>query len=229
MPMRVVSLRRYPVKSMAGEFLRAATFNHRGIEGDRWYAVEDPDGHFASGKNTRRFRRRDPIFSYGAVTSPSGDVVVTGPSGEWRVGDPALDAELSHEIGLDVRVTSEATIPHQDMGSVSLIGTATLEWCAERWGIRADPRRLRVNLVFSCEEPFIEESWAGRTLVCGGTQLRVVERVPRCRMIDIDQDGAKAEGKWLKPLAAERDMFLAMYADVATSGVIRLGDELAIS
>lgn len=226
--MRVVSLRRYPVKSMAGESLGVATFNNRGIEGDRWYAVEDLDGHFASGKNTRRFRRRDPVFAYAAATSTQGDVIVTGPDGEWKVGDPALDEHLSHDMGLPVRVTPEAAIPHQDMGSVSLIGSATLEWCADRWGIDADPRRLRVNIVFSSDEPFIEESWVGKTLECGGTQLRVVERAPRCRMIDIDQDGARAEGRWLTPLAAEREMFLAMYADVSSRGVLRVGDDLTV-
>ena len=226
--MKVVCLRRYPVKSMGGEALDVATLDSRGVEGDRWYAVQDANGHFASGKNTRRFRRRDQVFSYAAATDRSGDVVVTGGPGRWAVGDPGLDEELSREMGLDVQVTPEAAIPHQDMGSVSLVGTATLEWCAARWGVHADPRRLRVNIVFSSEEPFIEETWVGRTVACAGARLRVVERAPRCRMIDIDQDGATADGRWLKPLAAERDMFLAVYGDVESGGVIRVGDQLSV-
>ena len=226
--MKVVSLRRYPVKSMAGESLDSALLDCRGVEGDRWYAVEDADGHFASGKNTRRFRRRDQVFSYAAATSRSGDVIVTGGPGKWTVGDPGLDRQLSREMGLDVRVTPEADIPHQDMGSVSLIGTATLDWCANRWGVHADPRRLRVNIVFSSEEPFIEETWVGRTFACPAARLRVVERVPRCRMVDVDQDGATADGRWLKPLAAERDMLLAVYGDVASGGAIRVGDQVSV-
>lgn len=226
--MQVVSLRRYPVKSMGGEPLEAARLDNRGIEGDRWYAVEDADGHFASGKNTRRFRRRDEVFSYSAATTPTGDVVVTGGRDEWMVGDPALDEDLTRRMGLPVRVTAEASVPHQDMGSVSLIGTATLEWCARRWGLLADPRRLRVNVVLSSEEPFIEETWVGRTIACAGTQLRVVERVPRCRMVDIDQDGAQAQGRWLRPLAAEREMRLAVYGDVVLAGVISVGDAVSV-
>lgn len=222
--MRVVSLRRYPVKSMAGEALDAVVLDPRGLAGDRWYAVADADGHFASGKTTRRFRRRDQVFDYGATTADSGEVVVTGASGVWKVGDPALDDELSQAMGVDVRVTPEAAVAHQDMGAVSLISTATLDWCAEHWGIRADPRRLRANIVFSSDHPFIEEEWAGRTIAIGGAILRVVEPAPRCRMIDIDQDGAAADGRWLTPLAKERDMFLAMYVDVAVPGVICIGD-----
>ena len=47
-------------------------------------------------------------------------------------------------------------------------------------------------------------------------------------MIDLDQDGAKADGRWLKPLAAERDMFLAMYAAVVKPARIALGDEVRL-
>lgn len=226
--MKVVSLRRYPVKSMAGEALDAVSLDSRGLGGDRWYAVQDADGHFASGKNTQRFRRRDQVFSYAAATSRSGDVIVTGGSGKWTVGDPGLDEELSREMGLNVRVMPEADVPHQDAGSVSLIGTATLDWCADRWGVHVDPRRLRVNIVFSSREPFIEETWVGRTLTCAGARLRVVERAPRCRMIDIAQDGAMAEGRWLKPLAKERDTFLAVYGDVESGGAIRVGDQVSV-
>ncbi len=229
MPMEIVQLRRYPVKSMGGEQLDHVRLDGRGIIGDRWFAVEDADGHFASGKNTRRFRRRDAVFGYSAVTSATGDVTVTGASGVWKVGDPALDDDLSQAMGVAVRVTPEAEVPHQDMGAVSIIGTATLDWCAERWGIDADPRRLRVNVVFSSTTPFIEEEWVGRTISVGDAALRVVERIPRCRMIDIPQDGTLAEGRWLKPLGAERDMSLAMYADVASTGVMAVGDTLVVS
>ena len=222
--MRVDSLRRYPVKSMGGEALEAVRLDARGLEGDRWYAVEDADGRFASGKSTRRFRRRDEVFDYAATTGAAGDVVVTAGDDRWTVGDPALDEELARRMGATVRVTPEDAVPHQDMGSVSVVGTATLEWCARRWGLRADPRRLRVNVVVSTEEPFVEETWVGREVACGATRLRVVERVPRCRMVDLDQDGARADSGWLRPLAAERDGCLAVYADVVAPGVVRVGD-----
>lgn len=47
-------------------------------------------------------------------------------------------------------------------------------------------------------------------------------------MIDIAQDGARPGGRWLKPLATERDTFLAMYADVDTAGLISVGDRLSV-
>lgn len=223
MRFRVVSLRRYPVKSMGGEALDEVSVDRRGLVGDRWYAVVDDDGQLASGKNSRRFRRRDAVFDYRAHTDGSGGVVVTRGTHEWQVGTPALDTELSAAMAAAVRVEPEGAVPHQDAGSVSLVGTASLDWCRERWGVTADPRRLRVNIVIETQVPFIEDTWRGRVLDLGDARLRVTEQIPRCRMIDIDQDSARAEGRWLKHLGDERDLCLAVYADVERVGLIRSG------
>ena len=212
---------------MGGEDLESVALDARGLVGDRWFAVEDEDGHFASGKDTRRFRRRDAVFDYAARTVAHG-VVVSGPEGEWVVGDPALDAALSDRMDLSVRVLPEGAVPHQDMGSVSLVGTATLAWCAGRWGIDADPRRLRGNLLVRTEEPFVEESWVGSRLEIGDVVLDVVERVPRCRMLDIAQYGVAGRVRWLQPLAAERDLQLGVYADVARPGRLAVGDAVRV-
>jgi uncharacterized protein len=54
----VVSLWRYPVKSMMGEELNAAEVDDRGLLGDRAYAVLDrSDGKVASAKNPRKWPR----------------------------------------------------------------------------------------------------------------------------------------------------------------------------
>jgi uncharacterized protein YcbX len=220
----VIALRRYPVKSMGGEALDAAEVDARGLVGDRWHAVEDDDGRFASGKDSRRFRRRDPVFGYSAGTDADGQVVVTRGDEHWLAGDPRLDQRLTEEMGAAVRVRPEADVPHQDMGAVSIVGTATLAWCAERWGGSPDPRRLRVNVLVETDEPFVEEAWTD--IEIGSTRLRVATRVPRCRMIDIRQDGTDPGERWLRSLARERDLFLAVYADVTRPGRISLGDRV---
>ena len=70
----VTALRRYPVKAMGGESLPRATLDARGLTGDRWYAVVDGDGRFATAKDSRRFRRRDEVFAYAATTGADGTV-----------------------------------------------------------------------------------------------------------------------------------------------------------
>lgn len=222
----VVAIRRYPVKSMGGEALDRVELDDRGLIGDRWFAIEDQDGHFASGKDTRRFRRRDQVFNYHSRTDADGRVTVNGNGASWTVGDAELDHELSRVMDKVVRVTPENGVAHQDDGSVSLVGTASLQWCSERLGIDADPRRLRANIVVRTDEPFIEESWIGRTIRVGSCWLCVVSRIERCRMIDIAQDGVTPQQRWLKPLAQHRDMNLAIYADVAAPGQICIGDTI---
>ena len=81
-----------------------------------------------------------------------------------------------------------------------------------------------MNIVVESDEPFVEERWVHRELEIGSTRLRVIERVPRCRTIDIVQDGAEPGQRWLKSLGRERDMSLAVYADVSRPGRICIGD-----
>ncbi len=222
----VHEIRRYPVKSMAGESLPSVEVDARGLAADRWYAVVDGDGKLSSGKHSNRFRRRDAVFEFASRTTDDG-VRVTGRGGEWRVGDTALDTALTEAMGDPVRVLAEAVTPHQDAGQVSLVGTASLDWCREHLGVDADRRRIRPNLVVDTSEPFVEETWRG-LLTVGGARLRAVERIPRCRMVDIAQEGLPPEPGWLKALTTSRDMSLGVYLDVVGPGTVRVGDEVRL-
>lgn len=93
----------------------------------------------------------------------------------------------------------------------------------EHLGVDADPRRLRVNLVLDTHEPFEEEALTGPVTI-GSVRLRPVERIERCRTIDLAQDGATGSTKWLKALGVDRDLMLGVYLDVAEPGEIAVGD-----
>jgi uncharacterized protein YcbX len=225
--MNIVEIRRYPVKAMGGESLGFVELDARGLVGDRWFSVVDTDGRLATGKSSRRFRRYDEIFQYSA--SMDGDEAhVFGPTGSWCVGDPELDRVLSEHFGAEVRVQRETGTPYQDASQVSIIGSASLAWCRIHLGVDGDVRRLRTNLVVETEEPFVEETWAGRVIRVAEVELAVVERTERCRMVDIAQDGLAEQPGWLKALGRERELCLGMYADVSRSGSIGLGDAVDI-
>jgi len=221
----VHEIRRYPVKSMAGESLPSVEIDGRGLAGDRWYAVVDGDGKLSSGKHSNRFRRRDAVFDFSSRTADDG-VRVSGRGGEWLVGDADLDTALTEAMGDPVSVLAEAATPHQDGAQVSLVGTASLDWCREHLGVDADRRRIRPNLVVDTSEPFVEETW--RLLALGGARLRPVERIVRCRMVDIAQEGLPPERGWLKALTTSRDMSLGVYLEVVEPGMVRVGDEVRL-
>ena len=115
MSLPLVSIRRYPVKAMGGEYPTDAALDERGIVGDRWFAVHDADGFLATGKNGRRFRRHDEVFDHGAITE-DGVVWVHCEDGRWPVGAPELDAHLSDCMGLPVSIQPETATLHQDLG-----------------------------------------------------------------------------------------------------------------
>ena len=83
----IVSLRRYPLKSMAGEELNLARVAARGLVGDRAYAlVDNSTGKVASAKNPRKW---STLFDYlAAFMEPLGTgddtppVRITLPNGE---------------------------------------------------------------------------------------------------------------------------------------------------
>ncbi|HET9840623.1 MAG TPA: MOSC N-terminal beta barrel domain-containing protein [Nocardioides sp.] len=223
---RLQEIRRYPVKAMGGESLRSVEVEARGLAGDRGYAVVDDDGKLATGKHSQRFRRRDQVFEFASRTTPDG-IVVTGRGEEWPVPSGSLDRALSEAMGDPVRVLPETSTPYFDAGAVSLVGTASLEWCREHLGVDADRRRLRPNLVVETSEPFVEESWAGSVEI-GAVALTQFKRIERCRMIDIAQEGLSREGRWLKTLTVAREMFLGVYLDVARPGRLTVGDEVHV-
>src|SRR4051794_37398599 len=171
----VREIRRFPVKAMGGESLTSVEVDSRGLVGDRAYAVVDGDGKLASGKHSKRFRRRDGVFEFAAGTTPDG-VVVTGLGGEWSVSGEDLDRALSDVMGDPVRVLAEATTPYFDAGHVSLVGSASLDWCRRNLDVDADRRRIRPNLVVETDEPFVEETWAelavGEVRLAGGRGIQ---------------------------------------------------------
>ena len=96
----VVSLWRYPVKSMMGEELNAADVSEFGLLGDRAYAIIDrSDGKVATAKNPRKWPH---LFDFRAALI-DGLVRITLPDGSIvRGDDPAIDEILSKVIGRDV-------------------------------------------------------------------------------------------------------------------------------
>jgi hypothetical protein len=114
-PGTLVSLHRYPVKSMMGEELNAARITARGLFGDRAYALCDAETHkIVSAKNPRKWPN---LFNYRAsyVNPPENEpsispVRVTLPDGRHALTSSADFANtLSGTLGR--RVTLLSSVP----------------------------------------------------------------------------------------------------------------------
>src|SRR6058998_1308364 len=105
----VVSLWRYPVKSMMGEELNASEVTERGLLGDRAYAlVDSADGKAATAKNPRKWPR---LFDFRAtfieptpaaaqvppvrITLPDGTTVTSDQGDLNQILSQALNREVT--------------------------------------------------------------------------------------------------------------------------------------
>jgi uncharacterized protein YcbX len=225
----VVEIRRYPVKSMLGEVVPAADVGPRGVDGDRLWAVRDPDGKFGSGKNTRRFRRMPGLFALRAYAGDPAPVVEL-PDGRRFAATDAGRA-VSEVLGRPVTVAPEASVPHHDEGPVSLITTASLRRLSglaggDPDGVGIDALRFRANLLVDVPgSGFAEDDWPGRRLRIGDeVVLRVVRPLTRCVMVDMAQDRVGDRNDLLKTLAEHHELTFGVYATVERPGRIAVGD-----
>lgn len=105
----VVSLWRYPVKSMMGEELRATNINEKGILGDRAFALVDLETKkIVSAKNPRRWPDMFAFYSRYEDLSRSGDIRITLPDGSSvNSSDADVNAKLSAALNKDVKLISQ--------------------------------------------------------------------------------------------------------------------------
>ena len=108
---KIVSIWRYPVKSMLGEELNSSYITERGLVGDRAYALIDKEtGKVVSAKNPRKWEKlfdfRSVFMDIPEVAENIPPVRITLPDGTLIVSnqDEDIDYTLSKALGRDVRL-----------------------------------------------------------------------------------------------------------------------------
>lgn len=118
----VVSLWRYPVKSMLGEELNAAEVTRRGLLGDRAYAlVDDADGKVASAKNPRKW---PGLFDCRAVFAEVPRTGVKAPPVRIALPDGAVVNSDQDDIN---QILSKTLQREVKLSALPDEGTATAE------------------------------------------------------------------------------------------------------
>ena len=125
-----------------------------------------------------------------------------------------------------------------DYGCMHLIASSTLNHFQKTYPEgRFDERRFRPNLVIhSDSEPFIENTWVGRTIMIGTeVVLRVSIPCPRCISVTLAQDDLPRDPSILRAIVEQNMCDLGdfgklpcagVYAEVVKPGHIRCGDTL---
>lgn len=152
---------RYPVSSIGGEGLDAASVGDDGIDGDRTHLLVDLDtGEVASPETTPRWR---PALMLSACRS--GDEVLVSSS-TWKLKPigPSLDVALSELMGFRCGVRPKGAPlgherpeasklqPRYDLAPLHFLTTKSLaDLAALIPSSEVDRRRFRPNVVFETE------------------------------------------------------------------------------
>ncbi|MGI8671841.1 MAG: MOSC domain-containing protein [Luteitalea sp.] len=155
------------------------------------------------------------------------------PSGEsLTIDDPRL-IDLLRPAGRDgaavTLLRSERALT--DCRPISLISVQTVRQLGEDLGHGLDPRRFRANLDIDLDAnvAFGEDGWVGRRLGIGDrTQLLILARDSRCKMITIDPETAEANPGVMRCLARDHEGTAGVYAAVLVEGAMRAGDALTL-
>jgi len=247
---RVAEVWRYPVKSMQGEALGRAAVGPGGLDGDRRFAVVDPEtGRVASAKAPKKwggllgFRAalRDGVL---VVTTPDGTefrddlgaVVarVLGRPAELReTPPPAAHIEIDWPDVAGLPGAGTATVEGLaaggffDLAPLHLLTTATLRRLREHApGTDFDVRRFRPNLVIDTAagvDGFAEAAWAGRELAVGGVRLGVTAPCSRCVMTTLPQPGLPGDPRTLRAAVAHNGASVGAYAAARSAGEVEAG------
>lgn len=160
-------------------------------------------------------------------------VDVETPAGErLAIDNPRLMSILRESI----RNRPELTLLRSDRSMtdcrpVSIISLQTVSQLSKEFGIDADKRRFRANLYVELESgnAFGEDEFVGRNLRIGAkTEVSVVKRDSRCKMITLDPDTAQPNPEVMRRLASDHEGQAGIYAVVLVEGTIRPGDEIAL-
>lgn len=230
----VEALFRYPVKSMRGEALEAASLGWHGFEGDRRFAMRrlgDRNGFpWLSASRLPELILFTPE-RHGDAAGGVPTHVRTPDGGVLPVFSEELAGEIATRLGAPVEMMQ---MKHGifDEGSVSVIATETVREIAQAAGCTPDARHFRPNIVVRLlnSGAFQEDQWIGGILSFGeghnAPAITVTLRDERCAMLNLDPDTARPAPEMLKAAVRLNRNNAGVYATVTRIGRVAVGQPI---
>ena len=228
----VEAIFRYPVKSMGGERLEAATLGWHGLDGDRRLAFRRIDDR--SGFPWLSASKLPELLLFAPCGREDGELPtqVRAPDGREMA---LFGEELATEIGRRCREPVEMMQLRQgifDETPISVIASDTVREIGRLAGLSADVRRFRPNLLVRLLRPgaFQEDEWVGGALSFGerddAPAVSATMRDIRCSMVNFDPDSARPAPEILKAVVREHQNTAGVYGVVTRTGRVAVGQKV---
>jgi uncharacterized protein YcbX len=234
----VLELRRFPVKSLAGEPADALRIDARGAGGDRAQALT---GIFGGARRQLTVRQVPRMLAWSAAypEAPGVDLdpddpplpLLTAPDGRtFRWDDPALPGALRDDLGRPVTLVRDLALMPDLPDSLLVTVEASRAALEAELGRPIDLRRFRPNLHLRLDAPaFAEEGWAGRRVRVGDAELELLHPCERCAIPTRDPDTTEKWPDLLRWLAAKHDTLFGINARAVRPATVRVGDAVVIA
>jgi uncharacterized protein YcbX len=233
----VEAIFRYPVKSMAGERLKAAHLGWHGLDGDRRLAfrrMKDRSGFpWLTASKLPDLVLFAPLRPEDAPPEDLPTHIRTPDGDELPVFGEDLAAEIGRRYGDPVQMMQ---LKHGifDEASISVIASDTVHEIGQLAGLSLDVRRFRPNVVVRLlrSVPFEENEWVGGVLSFGEADdapaITVTMRDERCSMVNLDPDTASPAPEVLKTIVRANQNHAGVYGMVTRIGRLAVGQTLIL-
>jgi uncharacterized protein YcbX len=233
----VLSLHRWPVKSLAGEDVDALRVDGRGAGGDRAQALLAIVG----GRRQRLTVRQVPRmlgWRAGYPDAPGAELdpdapplpLLIAPDGrEFAWDDPALPGALRDDLGRPVDLCRDLALMPDLQDSLLVTVEASRVALENELGREIDLRRFRPNLHLRLDAPaFAEQRWEGRRLLVGDAELELLHPCERCAIPTRDPETHEKWPELLRHLAREHETLFGINARAVAPATVRLGDPVEL-
>lgn len=249
-------LYRYPVKGMSAQGVEQMQLSlEHGLAGDRCIAIGrkpgvlNPDEPEARAKSFFLMLMRDEKLAL-------LDTYFDKESNRWTIrkdGETLIDADLAQPNDVqrveaffaeyladakldpeliqteDHKFTDISVVSEEKARAVSLINLNSVKALGEAIRETVDPMRFRANIYFDGVPAWEEFQWLDKNLEIGSCTLEVVMRTRRCAATQVNPKTGERD---INVPAKLKEHFghtdLGIYAEVISSGTIKIGDQIVI-
>ena len=236
--MKIDALRRYPIKGLPGQSLRAIRADAGGFAFDRVFGLEKnggaDDGEWRRWSNFWVLKNEERLAAIEVDFDSDSESIFVSADGA-RAGGAINDESARDAIEANLRAWLRCSLrlirarePLWDFRgeTLTIVNRASVAALSRLLECDLSVDRFRANIVIDGAAAWAEESWRGKTVAVGEARFVIGGGVPRCAATSVNPQTARRDMRLPESMrSALGHVNLGVFARVARGGAIAVGDE----